>query len=497
MKKTIRVLLCLCLALPAAIYAQTGSTYNQRDDQYRLLGLKRAKEAYDAARQSYERQQKLFEEQIVSETELEQARVRLKDAEVNYQQSLLAVLFEQQYITVASAVKYQTPDGAKRVRLTVANASGGSAEYRHLLPTEDELFRALQPDVVYGVYISLLDDTGAVISQPYEARIDRLAYGEPCQLDFLLLQDLDVVTVNMIYGKGTERKLKIFLQKDTSTDRVAVQSRQFSQEAELGKTASFDLTLELFSGAQTTFYLETVNLPQALTRVFKDQETQARLNQVKFTERASSQRAVLEVTLPDRPAEGVVVDQVIPFYALAVPAERLAGLPDLRTRRWTQEELQALGVGFVRLELVPRGTGRLLIRAPQLFHAIPPDGSVEMAMDLINEGSRPLANVRTEVDLPLNWTKTVTPALIPSLGIGDEQRVQLRFTPPTGTAAGRYEARIRTSGFSDTQPVNGEDKTVMIEIQPPSNLLGTVLLVTLILGLVAGMVVFGIRLSRR
>ena len=36
----------------------------------------------------------------------------------------------------------------------------------------------------------------------------------------------------------------------------------------------------------------------------------------------------------------------------------------------TPEEIEALGVGFVRLELVPRGVGRLLVRVPQLFYSI-------------------------------------------------------------------------------------------------------------------------------
>ena len=62
---------------------------------------------------------------------------------------------------------------------------------------------------------------------------------------------------------------------------------------------------------------------------------------------------------------------------------------------------------------------------------------------------------------------------------------------------GRYEIRLRITGLTDNQPVIGEDKTVSVEIQAGANILGTVLLVALILGLVAGMVVFGIRLSRK
>jgi len=93
----------------------------------------------------------------------------------------------------------------------------------------------------------LYNNEGAIISQPYERKIESLKAGEPRVIEFGLLQDLDVLTVNIIYGNGSSRTLKIFLQKDNTANRVLVQSQQFSQEAELGKSATFDLTLELFS----------------------------------------------------------------------------------------------------------------------------------------------------------------------------------------------------------------------------------------------------------
>jgi CHASE3 domain sensor protein len=51
--------------------------------------------------------------------------------------------------------------------------------------------------------------------------------------------------------------------------------------------------------------------------------------------------------------------------------------------------------------------------------------------------------------------------------------------------------------LSDNVPVNAEDKTVTVEIAAETNVFGTVLLVVLILALVAGIVVLGIRLSRK
>jgi len=475
----------------------TGVPFNQRDDQYTLLGLKRAKEAYEFARSDFERKKEMFDQNLISRQEFERARNTFADAEVNYQQSLLAVLFEKQYVAVQKAVKYQTRDGRKHVKLTLANTSGGGAEFRKLVQIDEELFQTLQPDIINDVYVSLLNDENAIISQPYESKIEQLQYGQPAQLDFTLLQDLDEVTVNIVYGNGSQRSPKIYLQKDASVNKVIVQSEQFSQEVELGGSASLDLTLELFSGVTNTYKLEVVNLPAQINRYFIDPVTKARLSQFKFTESTKTRRAALQVFLPDRPSEAIVIDAPIPFFVLVFPQDEATNVVDGLSRQWTLDEIQKLNVGFVRLELVPRGVGKMMVRAPQLYFAIRPDESVASHIELVNEGSRRLDNVDIEVDAPFNWGKQITPKLIPSLDIGAEQRVDLTFTPPTDVAVGRYEFRIRTSSLTDDQPVYGEDKMITVEIQPGTNLFGTGVIVLLILGVIVGIVVFGIRLSRR
>jgi uncharacterized membrane protein len=488
-----------CLLLSAffspAGWAQVN--YNQRDDQYRLLGLKRAKEAYEVAREEYERQKALFDKGLISQVELGHARNRFADAEVNYQQSMLAVLFEKQYVSVNRAVKFQTENGRKHVRVRMENTSGGGAEFHKLVNLDDELFRALQPDVVHDVYVSLLNDQQTIISNPYERKIEELKYGHPVDLEFELLQDLDAVTVSITYGNGAQRTPKIFLQKDHSVNKVIMQSEQFSQEVELGGTATFGLTLELFSGVNNTFKLEVANLPAQITRYFIDPTSQARLSQFKFTESANTRRAALQVFLPDRPSEEVVMDKPIPFYVLVIPQDQVHKLEAANAKPWTQEEIAQLNAGYVRLELVPRGKGKLLVRAPQLFHTTKPDGAVQFTVDVINEGTRRLDNVLVQVDPPLSWEKNIDPAVIPTLNIAEEKRVAIEAKPPHGISAGRYEIRVRTTALSDNQPVTAEDKNFTVEIQPEANLLGMSLIALFVIGLVAGIVVFGIKLSRR
>lgn len=487
----------LLLASMYAYHAASQVNYNQRDDQYRLLGLKRAKEAYEYARAEYEQKQKLFEKNLISKLELDRSRNLFADAEVNYQQSLLAVLFEKQYVAVAKAVKYQNKDGRKHVRLRLENTSGGGADFKKLINLDDELFRSLQPDVVNDVYISLLNDANAIISQPYEAKIEQLRYGEPVEIDFALLQDLDAVMVNIVYGNGSQRSPKIYLQKDASVNRVLVQSEQFSQEADLGGSATFDLTLELFSGTTNIFKLEVVNLPPQINRSFSDPVSRARLSQFKFTGSTNTRRAALQIFLPDRPTPEVTIDKPIPFYVLVIPNDQDETLGEVRTKQWTPEEIAVLNVGYVRLELLPRGVGKLLVRALQLFYSIKPSEAVAANLEVVNEGTRRMDNVAIEVDPPLNWSKQIEPPLIQSLDIAEEKRVQFKFTPPNDVSAGRYEFRIRTTALSEDKPITGEDKTVTVEVQSEANIWGMAFIITSILAVVAGIVIFGIRLSRK
>lgn len=485
------------LVTPDGLVAQSSTFFNQRDDQYTLLGLKRAKQAYEVSKSEYERQKGLYDQRLIPKTDYDRARVAYSDAEVNYQQSLLAVIFEQQYVTILSAIKYQGKGTRKLVRLQIGNAAAGGAEFSQLESFEDEIFRSLQPDVVHDVYVSLLNDEGSIIGLPYEAKVEELHYGKPQVLEFALLQDVDAVSVNIIYGHGSERRLKVFLQKDASVNQAAIQSEQFSQEVELGTTTDFAMSIELFSGESNTFKLEAVNLPSEINRYFVDTASGNRLSQFQFREGVNTRQIALRVFLPDRPTQNVNMDEPILFYAVAIPRERSDEIGDVSERTLTATELDDLGVGYTPLELVPRGVGEILVRLPQLFHTINADETVEVSLEIVNEGTRRLDNIRIEVDPPLNWTERIEPEVIESLRISEERTINLFLTPPADVSPGRYEVRVRTTSLSDDLPIRGEDKTITVEVALEANILGTLLIIILIIGLVIGIVVFGIRLSRR
>jgi hypothetical protein len=490
--------LCLTFYIAETAFAQAGSGYyNPNDETFKLLGLKRAKEDYEKASKDLERVKTLFQEGHKSQRDLDDAQEFYSNAEVNYQQQMLSVIFESQYVTISRAVKYSSDRGEKIIRITLDNTSSGSAELNKLANIDEKLFKTLEPDVINNIYISIKNNDAAIIGQPYEQKIERLLPNQPKELEFVLLQDLDIVSVCLKYGNNASDEKKIYLQKDVTINKVNIRSDQFSQEVELGKSSSYDLSLELFSGNNDAFKLEVINLPSQINRYFLNFGTETRLSLFKFTESTSTQKVSLKVFLPDRASDSIVIGQSIKFYVLAIPQNRVDEIKLDFSKHYSDEELINMNIGFIKLDLVPRGTGELLVKAQQLFFSIKPGESVQVPVDLVNKGTRSLNNVQIDVDLPLNWTQMIAPKTIDSLKVSEEKRAVITIMPGADVAAGRYEIRVTTKSLSDEQPISGEDKTINVEIKPETNLWGISIIILLILGLVGGMVVFGIKLSRR
>ncbi|MFQ5768611.1 MAG: NEW3 domain-containing protein, partial [Acidobacteriota bacterium] len=106
-------------------------------------------------------------------------------------------------------------------------------------------------------------------------------------------------------------------------------------------------------------------------------------------------------------------------------------------------------------------------------------------------------NVKLSTDLPLDWTATLEPALLSTLDIGGESAVALNLTPPDDATVGKFEIQVHTASMSNNRSLQGEGKTITIEIKPHSNILGIILIMLFMVGLILGIVIFGIRMARR
>ena len=111
---------------------------------------------------------------------------------------------EDPYISVVSARRYKEGD---RRRLEVVLTYGA-------LTDETEEIDTTTAQEINNIYVSIKDDTAAIIGYPYEHRIPTLKDGEEKTLDFELRRNVDSVTVSLKYLEQ-EIPYKIHLEEDT------------------------------------------------------------------------------------------------------------------------------------------------------------------------------------------------------------------------------------------------------------------------------------------
>ena len=475
----------------------TGA-YCQDDQASLLLDLKKTRAAYQIARQKSENDKALYENKAISEDEFNKSKNELMGAEVEYQKQILRVMAQQSYIIVEKAVKYRNSGGQRRTKVVLRSTLEGNREYLEQFREHFDVFTPeMRSGQMYNIFVSLetIDD-GIIIGSPYEIRIPRLELGESVVADFGLLRDVESLQVHLNYSGKSDLK-KIQLVQDVASDMVDISTSQFSQEVDLGSSASYDLSLERFSGRDDTYKLMLINLPQQINYDFIDVESSARLSQVKFSRIANVKRLSLKLYLPDRVDDEVVIDKPVSFYVLVLSPEQFGKYEDIVGKTISDDEINNIPAGKLRLELIPRGVAKIEVQSPSLYYEITSGDSVSMNIIVRNAGTRRLDNIHISTDNPLEWSSRISPDLISSLAQGKEVRVSLVLLPPPDAGIGAREIKILTEAMADNQNVESEEKTIRIQVNARAQFLWTAVLILFLVGMVIGIVVFGIKVSRR
>jgi uncharacterized membrane protein len=173
------------------------------------------------------------------------------------------------------------------------------------------------------------------------------------------------------------------------------------------------------------------------------------------------------------------------------------GLPISADRNYSEGEIAALKCGKVQLELIPRGVGRLEVSAPSLYQEIKPGETVALNITVKNSGTRRIHNVHLSTENPINWRTQVTPDVVPVLEPNREEVVKINIVPAADVGVGDFEVRIKTDAIDTNRKVQSEDKIDRIHVSSPASLRSTLWLLGFLLLLVIGIVVFGIKITRR
>jgi hypothetical protein len=491
------------LALPLA--AQPAV----RNDESRILDVRRRQLELRSAQSELTRTEELFKQGLVSQAVLERSQADLAERQLDYQQAVLGVLNMEPRASVRRAVKVQTPDGRRLVRLTIANLTPAfdDAQFRMLNNFEgaEPLPDALRTRHLRDLFISLQDTgepdpagravgRGTTIALPYELHLSELRYGSSRTLEFQLLRDVDSVLV-AIGHKGQVQEIDLQLEQAGTERVVEVTSAQVSQETDLGGQATFDLRLERPTVDMRSLQLRVLGLPAQISHSFLDPKSEARLSQVTFPPGVTQQGLGLRLFLPDRADDRVRIDQPLAFWVVVAGDAQAASFPEGQTI--TPEQILASKAGALRLEVIPRGVGRIEVLAGSLFSQIRAGESAETTLQVRNTGTRRLDNVQLTARAPLGWRIEMQPEVVPALDIQQDREIRLKITPPADVDMGDYEVRIKAESFANNREVPSEEKIYRVGVKARSRIwtsaavLGTLLLV------VVGVVISGLKLMRR
>jgi hypothetical protein len=472
------------------------TAYTQEDQAGIALDLKKARAAYEIAQQKYENDKELYTQKAISLSEFNSSKNEFLSKEVDYQKLILKLISQQSYIIVEKALKYQNAKGEKRVRLTLRSSTEGNQDYLNQFEQHFDVFTPeMRTSKVYNIFVTInniADNT--IIGSPYEIRIPFIDNGLTATVDFNLLRDSESVQVVLNYNGKKDAK-NIYLEKDATANMVAITSSQFAQETDLGSSASYDLSLERFSSSDDVYRFLIVNLPRQVSYDLLDAGNNARLSQLRFNQGVNTRKLTLKAYLPDREDDKIKIDQPIDFYVIVLTDAEYNKISD--PANLTTQDIEKMQAGKIKLELIPKGVGRIMVKAPSLYHEIRTGDSLQMKITVLNEGTRVLDNIKITTENPLNWKTVIVPDVIATLAPGKEQEVVLSILPPDDVNVGAQEVKIKTQATANNRTVETEDKTVRIQVEAKTPIFGTILLILLLVGVLVGIVVFGIRMSKR
>ncbi len=505
MKRFAQLGLLLILLAPALAWPEAGLTRQQQLSKLRLeerqFQLQQRTAALATARSELGATQDLYDRGFVplltfnqTKNSYEDARLQLEEAQILLEETKLDLLKNATRIVVRDARKYRSPDGKSMVDIVLENASDVQAAIIVNPGLDVSQLRSLLK--VENIFVSLV--SGAIVGEPYETRIPSLDVGERRTLTFRLLRDESSVAIDLSYLDIESERIPVILRKGGDQDLPTINSAQFSQSGELQQNVRFDLTLERLSDEERSFALAVVGLPKRIVTSFVNDG--AKVNQVKFDENKARDTLALQLAIPEK-LDRRYIGQTRTFFALVTETNQYGLIRDLSAKYGDdavpEADVKAIRSQYVKLELIPKGTGKLEVIVANKYQEIDVGEELRIRVEFLNRGSVAVQNIKAALDLPYQWESEVEPSIIKRLEPDERGTVTILARAPVDIAVGNYDLGIEAQGQVGNENIESLEKNLNIHVIASSNVAGNVILIGILVFLVVGIGVASVRISRK
>jgi len=456
-----------------------------QDQATLLYHVKQAEILVNTTRMDFEAKERLHREGLVSGMDFELAKNHYRDARLNYVYCLIRATSGSFYVSLEKAVKYQKPDGTKWVKLTLLNSLPDLGktidEFLGTGATEEVgNYKELYNNEIRNVFLSIEKDD-IIAGQPLEYKINSLSFGEKRDFDFQIMRDMDEVVVCLRYDLMTVERRKVHLVPSNASSKIVLTPENFSVEANLGDKAVYRIALERYMTGAGVVKLGAPDLPPQFQYDIHDGAT--RVSDVNFKENDFKKDLTLNVHLPTRESAEVAMDRPVEFTLVATEQASVEGRP------------KALE-GSARLVLVPKGIGKIEVKADNLFQESSGSNPVKIPVRILNDGSRDVLDISLAIRGGVGWENTCSPMTITNLKLQEEGVFNVVLAPPENVHPGEYDFKVAVKGQSDGKTVYADEKTFRVKVNPRTNWVVIVLGTALALGLIGGTVYGAIRIMK-
>lgn len=457
--------------------AVTYQEYNPNDDRFKILAVQKAKIRMEQSEREWKNAQQMYEKKYISHDEYVQFETQYQNDKINYEQYMLSVIYDKPHVTILSAFKSQDESGQIRVDLTIANSSGGNYAMEELALDDIKKNSKVSPTTMYNLYVSLMDDKGSIISQPYEYRLKSLAIGKSASLHFTLLKDVEDLTVSVNYGDHVTEK-HICLKRRGTQNTTTITPDFFSQDIQTGDTGNYRLEIEYFGDIKQNLVPRIVGLPDDYTWTILSEANAITVSDIQFSPAQAKQTFVLQVTVPEKVGNNIVLEKPIRFSLQL-------------------ENSQGVVAGKTDLQLTPSGKAMLLVNLPNLYlSGLKGKDIVIWPMTIENRGMKNLTNLSLDITLPPNWEYRLEPKQIAKIAPQQKVKVKVIITPSSDSQSGIYEMRLKVNAKNVDKIVQTTEQQVKIEITEKTNIFLLLLGILLAIGLVTAIVISMIKIAK-
>lgn len=506
-----RCALAALVALAPAVHA-AGTA-----EQDSLLDLREKFLQLKLARSKLNQMEPLAQQGIISRSDFDQHKSNADVAEIRFQRAALDMMNGEPRITIERAVKLKDAQGQQFLDLTLRNATQVLDDSQRALISgldkDGDFPRELWQRRLLDVFISVREapsvqegfgqngggymTTGSqvAIALPYTSRIASWPFNESRTLRFKLLVNAERFNVH-INHRSSEKVVGIYAEQQFSGADVELGASRVSQEANLGTAVDYPIDIRRGSHDSQTLDVQAYNLPPGVRYSFVERDGKSRVSQIRLNTGEAGKQLLLRLEIPERAGAGLQLDESHPFLVVVSDAARSGPLPPPGATV-TAADFKGQSVALTELKLTARGVGKPVLNAASLVQEFKAGEEGKLEFTIKNEGTRAIENLRFDSERPAGFDVRFEPAQIEQIPVGEERKVSVGVQASSEVAAGDFELRVKTEGYSAAQALGIEDKAFRLVIKPSANMLPMMVVAILLLGATSAVVYVGQKVRLR